>query len=192
MSDALKPQLHGRDHRPGGRDPIPGLGTIRLFHANSTTDLSAAYTTLSFTDDSYATEDGTYISVNGSGNVQISGEGAYLIQLYSKGWSLPAGQGSQVDYDVRVISGTDGYWSRENSDPQVGATVLLRIEESTGSSEASNSGNPDLSAMALWQSSATFPAVIRFQAQFSVDGVATATTNPSFLVAVTRMGSAFE
>lgn len=23
MSDALKPQLHGRDHRPGGRDPIP-------------------------------------------------------------------------------------------------------------------------------------------------------------------------
>lgn len=25
MSDALKTQLHGRDHRAGGRDPIPGL-----------------------------------------------------------------------------------------------------------------------------------------------------------------------
>lgn len=28
MSDALKPQLHGRDHRPGGRDPIPQSSSL--------------------------------------------------------------------------------------------------------------------------------------------------------------------
>lgn len=35
MSDAVKPQLHGRDHRAGGRDPIPGIGAVDWAVANS-------------------------------------------------------------------------------------------------------------------------------------------------------------
>lgn len=38
MSDAVKPQMHGRDHRPGGSDPIPGLTNpwIRLHNGSIT------------------------------------------------------------------------------------------------------------------------------------------------------------
>lgn len=187
---------HGWTHAPksqGGTDPIPVSDpTVMLFNAQSGTDLAAAYTTLVWSDSVYPTSDSVAITVNGSGNIEIASAGAYLLMLYSEDWSLPTDKGAQVDYDIRTIAGSAGYWSTVGSSPQIGATALLALDEQSGTAIGQGSGAPDVSALALWQSSATFPAEIRVQAKYSEDTVAVAASTPTFRLAIARLGAAFE
>lgn len=165
---------------------------MQLFHAQSTTDLAAALTTLVWVDQSYPTADGTTVTINGAGNLSINAAGAYLIQVYSRAWTLPAAAGSAVEYSVSVISGSAGRWSSETAVTKLASGPILRVEEQTGSADASGHPEPDIAAVALWQTGNTFPAVVRVQAAFNVDGVPTATAVPVFKLGVTRLGDAFE
>lgn len=161
--------------------------------ATSNTDLSAGYTTIVFTDSVFPTNPGTHMSINGSGNLSIDAQGVYRIDVYAVSITIPANQGTQLDYDVRTISGSAGRWSNgATSSPQLGATALLSIQQTPSGSKADGSGSPHISVTAAWPASSTFPAVVRVQIQYSVDQTATANTTGTWQLGVTRLGDAFE
>lgn len=81
MSDSVKPQMHGRDHRAGGSDPIPGLEGpwCRLSGVTaSSTVLSGISTQLVFLN-TY-NDDATFYQVNSSREIQVLKDGLYSIQ----------------------------------------------------------------------------------------------------------------
>lgn len=84
MSDTLKPALHGREHCPGGEDPIPCLNSdIPWIRRNLTTDVTIGsggndivleYDTTVGSDD-YA----TYFATTNANNIKILQAGVYVV-----------------------------------------------------------------------------------------------------------------
>ena len=78
MSD--KPIMHGRDHRPGGMDPIPGLPSTLREQVTATDALSIPGTnlaTLPWTDG--ATSGDTLLDLSTYGQANFVSEGVYAI-----------------------------------------------------------------------------------------------------------------
>lgn len=178
------------------RRPAPEAvaGAIQFFHADADNNLGAGYTDLDWVDSGLSTNDGTTITVNGSANIAIASQGVYLWHLFSQAWGTPAvaGNPSSADYDLRVISGSDGNWSNVAGDPQVGTTIPLYQKDTGGAVIPVLSGEPDIAVVSVWQSTATFPAEIRIQAQYVDNNTPTANTTVIFRLGITRLGDAFE
>lgn len=79
MSDAVKPQMHGRDHRRGGADPIPGLDTAPWVRLKV---LDTGQTWGAQTNQVVLFDDATYsLDPDGSsyfGTANLSGTAAYV------------------------------------------------------------------------------------------------------------------
>jgi hypothetical protein len=91
MADVVKPAKHGRDHCPGGEDPIPCLGTIALlsgWEAIGTGEIAAGIWTNVTADGFY--NDGYTVSGNGisidldTGSIGARADVLYLLSGYIK------------------------------------------------------------------------------------------------------------
>lgn len=141
MSDAVKPQMHGRDHRPGGADPIPGAlcaWVRRVFTtASATPNITWGGTnTLGHLDggtESHASVTGsddwqTYFDFPSSSQTRILVPGIYIIsgQIH---WDSPT-------TETHIVTLADGFnWETVVStyigdssfeDPSQGWTFLHR------------------------------------------------------------------
>lgn len=121
MSDAVKPALHGRDHCPGGTDPIPCLGAnvFRALHFNDavgdditvggTTNVDVTYNWWNDADyDRTIFEPGPATPVLGTNNVQQVGllkSGLYVISWGVNFTATVAGAVQMSIHDDDIIFG---------------------------------------------------------------------------------------
>lgn len=188
---ALKPGIHGRDHCPGGADPIPCLGSIvEVFAATSVTDLGTSLTTLDFATEGFDTA--TSITVNGASNIQIAGIGVYSFEVYSSAWTLNAAVTSTAFYTVNVISGSTGNWTSRTGANEITAEVPLRVNDLADTIDFSPFFAPDLHGTAAWKTADTFPIEIEIKAVKFQNGAGTADATVAIRVGVVRLGDAFE
>lgn len=104
-----KPVMHGRDHRPGGTDPIPGLGlpwaylsaggTSTAIGASSTVQLTADNTTF-YTNASSVFD----VHLNGSSiyGIRLLGDGHYLFWISARPMVAPT---AGDHYQLIVVGG---------------------------------------------------------------------------------------
>lgn len=99
MSDFTKPPLHGRDHLPGGSDPIPGIGPGAVTNdwVLATTPLGTVSSGVGevqagFSYISYQTDNGSVFAVNTGGaydTISMLQVGSYLVRV---GVDFPEGR----------------------------------------------------------------------------------------------------
>jgi hypothetical protein len=110
-----KPVMHGRDHRPGGTDPIPGLTASGVQWAdiiyNNTTfaDTGSFTTTIPFLSSTFETSDSSVFAYGtnlGKGGIQVNTAGAYLVIGSAQGDCAAPAAGSilQVAVDLTLAN----------------------------------------------------------------------------------------
>jgi hypothetical protein len=185
---ALVP-IHGRDHCPGGPDPIPCLGRnpIEWVYYESTTNWgSGGLTTLSFT-----LESGNYDAVTptfdiSSGNPQINKDGHYQTQVAVFNYSSLPGVQTLIRADFERVSGpTPTSWRLAS-----GANVQL-----SGGDWSTVPLNAWPFTLDFWNYPiGTFigtPTTWKVDAWRLDDGVITADTDVIVRVAFQRLGDSF-
>lgn len=187
-----KPPMHGRDHVPTGSDPIPrGAGGIHVLSAKVLNfSLGTSATAIDWVED-WSYTDGTTITVNGGGDLQIESAGVYLITWYSFGWTLTNAVASWVEWEVNVTSGSIGQWNTKPGAHEAYAIVPLRIDDAAVAFDITFGHSPDFSTVAIWDSGHTFPAVIQTRA-FKAENATGVADTPDLILTVTRLGVPFE
>ena len=110
---AQKPAMHGRDHKPGGSDPIPAAVADPVEWATFAVDNMSLGTTFTAIDWG-ATPGGDYdtttptFAVNASANVVIAKAGYYRVGINATGWALTATVNSVLLIEVKKIAGASG------------------------------------------------------------------------------------
>jgi hypothetical protein len=161
---------------------------------NATTDLAASLTAIDY-GQNMGFDDGTYMDFDINGDLRILGAGVYQLIWWSRQWVLGANVATSWQVFADVVSGSNGQWSpfaAGQSAGQAFGAVLGRAEDGSGMDSGDVSPSPDMIVVAGWDTSSTFPVIIRTFYEHFINNVSTAITQPTFGLHVTRLGDAFE
>lgn len=191
---ALKPPIHGRDHSPGGADPIPATSSaIQTFHFTvSNFAIGPGFTAIDWGSPG-GFNDGTTVDVTAGADIRINAAGTYRMDLYSGGWVLGSSVTSALEWLVNVTSGSIGRWGSDiaGTSNEGASSQILSAELGSPLINAGQYIWPEFSATAAWGTGDTFPVVIQTQLNFTVDNVDTA-ESPNLACMVTRLGDTYE
>lgn len=194
-SPARRAQTQARRVASLGKRPAPVAvaGQVQIFIAQSTTNIAASWTTLDWTDSGESDAfDTNLFSINGAGNIEIAGEGAYTFDLYSAGWVYAALVSSEISFALNAISGSQGIWGSRISGGEIVSQTIGRVNDAADAIDVGQTMGPELHGVALWQASDTFPVEIEVQVAKFENGTLTADTQPHFRLALTRWGAGYE
>lgn len=185
-----KPAKHGRDHSPGGEDPIPAAGISMAIASVNNQSIGSSGALINFSTLDSTFDAGGHVSLTGGSDIQINDAGMYAFHFMFSDYSESADVNTTLFLSVDVLSGSNGLWSSGTAGDDMSGLWATTIE-ADGSVEINAYGDPSAHAFVAWGVGDTFPVVVQFFVQFAEDTVGVTKTS-DFRVSVVRLGMADE